>query len=78
MAHFLNKLKRNTNRIIHNQVKNSPDFQSIAAKVTGGKRIKRKKRFDKIEIKLRKGRGKSFKKHLEDTHPSTRGRIELE
>ncbi len=76
MTNFLNKLMKNTNRIIHNQVMNAPDFRAEAVKVTGGK--KPPKRFDELEIKLRKGRGKSFKRHLEKTHPSTRDRIELE
>ena len=82
MGNLLRKIIRNTNRIIRRQVDNSPDFESSAARVTGGKPFKRKKkkckRFDKLEIKLRKGRAKSFKRHLEKTHPSTRGMIEIE
>ncbi len=76
MGNFLRKLARDTNRIVNTQIMNSPDFQAEASRVTGGKRIKR--RFDTVEIKLRKGRGKGFKKHLEDTHPSVRGRVTLE
>ena len=78
MTNFLRKLMRNTDRIVHTQTKNAPNFQKEALRVTGGKRFSGDKRFDEIEIKLKRGRGRAFKKHLEDTHPSTRGMIELE
>ena len=42
MTNLLNKLKKNTNRIIHNQVMNAPDFEASAAHVTGGRKDTRK------------------------------------
>lgn len=35
MGNFLRKLMKNTDRIISTQVKNSPDFEAGAARVTG-------------------------------------------
>lgn len=32
---------------------------------------------DKLCIKIKSKRSKSFKKHLEDTHPSTMGKISI-
>ena len=45
----LKRLMKDTDKIISNQVKNSPDFEAGAARFTGGKKPpKSKRKFDKI------------------------------
>ncbi len=42
MGNFLNRLKKNTNRIVHTQIMNAPDFKASAAKFTGGEKDPRR------------------------------------